>query len=72
MIEEREENFRNTRKTAIEEKVLTEELRKMKNSLKLLPELEKLYKSKDIIKKKFDNKKNEMKKYFKVIDNLKE
>jgi len=71
MIDEREENFRNIKKTALEEKVLLEELRKMKKSLKLLPEVEKLQKTKDILKKKIDIKKIEIRKFYKVIDKLK-
>ena len=71
MIEDKEEAFRNVKKTATEEKKVMEEIRKMKNSLKCLPEMEKLQAQRDGLKKQLDEKKKEQRKYFVVIDKLK-
>lgn len=37
MLEKKEDEFRNTQKTAVEEKRMNEELSKIKNSLKYVP-----------------------------------
>jgi len=62
LIEEKEAEFRDIKKTATEEKAFMEELRKMKNSLKIMPEMEKLRKSKDAIFTQLKEKRTESKK----------
>lgn len=71
LIAEKEEAFRNCKKTAIEEKAMMEEIRKMKASLKHVPLMDKNRKKFNEIRKLLNQKRDEMKPVFKLIDGYK-
>ena len=72
IIEEKEAEFRNTKKTAQTEKTFNEELNKMKNSLKIQPQIDELTEKRKNLKAKLGLENQKVKEKYTEINKIKD